>query len=103
MTDQPYPAGSDNIWITEQPPRPPSVATAMKLMYAGAALQFLSLIVSIARIGNLAHSLMARFGYPAGQAHNIVVRDAVLVVTGGPWMFFWCSGQKELAAPSSAC
>jgi hypothetical protein len=47
LTYVPYPAGTGDR-ITEPLPRPRSLATAVKLMYAGAALAVLNVIVSIA-------------------------------------------------------
>jgi hypothetical protein len=68
---------------TPQPARPPSVATAVKLMYAGAALEVLGVLIRIARMGSLASALVSRDGYPASQAQSIARHDTVLFAAGG--------------------
>ena len=82
MTYVPYPAGSGN-WITEPPPRPRSVATAVKLMYAGAALALLNVIVSIVRISSLTSALVTRSGYTTTQAHSIAMQHTLPIAAGG--------------------
>jgi hypothetical protein len=82
MTYVPDPAGNPN-WIIEPPPRPPSVATAVKLMYTGAALTVVNVIVSIGRIASLTSVLVTRSGYTASQAHSIAIRDIVPNSIGG--------------------
>jgi NADH:ubiquinone oxidoreductase subunit 2 (subunit N) len=82
MTYVPDPAGSGN-WITEAPDRPPSVATAVKLMYAGAALAVVNVIVSIGRVASLTDALVTRYGYTTGRAHSIAMHDSLLSSVGG--------------------
>lgn len=82
MTSVPDPAGSGN-WITEPPPIPPSVATAVKLMYAGAALAVVNVIVYFTRIGSLTSALVARSGYTTAQAHSIAIHDTLESSVGG--------------------
>jgi hypothetical protein len=76
MTYVPDPAGSAH-WSTERPPTPPSVATAVKLMYAGAALTVVRAIVSIAS------TLVTRSGYTTSQADSIATHDVLLNSAGG--------------------
>jgi hypothetical protein len=78
----PYPAGTGDR-ITEPLPRPRSLATAVKLMYAGAALAVLNVIVSIARIGSLTSSLVSRSGYATSQAHSIAMHHTLPIAAGG--------------------
>ncbi len=47
---QPYPSGGSTV-EPERPSAPPTVVTAVKLMYAGAAVSTISLIVSLVSIG----------------------------------------------------
>ncbi|HUD77411.1 MAG TPA: hypothetical protein VMR00_06145 [Streptosporangiaceae bacterium] len=50
MTYQPYPAagGSNQMPVADRPPQPPSLRNAVRLMWAGAALALLSVIISVA-------------------------------------------------------
>ncbi len=49
---QPYPSGGGSGTVEpERPPAPPTIVTAVKLMYAGAAVSTVSLIVSLVSIG----------------------------------------------------
>jgi len=48
---QPYPSGGKNVLEQDRPPAPPSVLKAVKLMYAGAAVSTVSLIISLVSIG----------------------------------------------------
>jgi hypothetical protein len=73
---------SDIIPNTPQPDRPLSVATAVKLMYAGAALEVLGVLISIARMGSLASALVSKDGYSGSQAHSIARHDTVLFAAG---------------------
>jgi hypothetical protein len=52
-------------------------------MYAGAALAVLNVIVSIARIGSLASSLVSRSGYATSQAHSIAMQHTLPIAAGG--------------------
>ena len=51
MTYQPYPTGGgagNQLPLAERPPQPPSLRNAVRLMWAGAALALISVIVSLA-------------------------------------------------------
>jgi hypothetical protein len=50
MSYQPYPSSGKPV-EPERPPAPPSVVNAVKLMYAGAAISVVSLVISLASIG----------------------------------------------------
>ncbi len=95
---------SDIIPKTPQPDRPLSVATAVKLMYAGAALEVLGVLISIARMGSLASALVTKDGYPASQAHSIARHDTVLFAAGGligaaVWAWMARSSARAAAGP----
>ena len=51
MSYQPYPSGGGQPVEPIRPPAPAPVLTAVKLMYAGAAVSTVSLIISLADIG----------------------------------------------------
>jgi hypothetical protein len=48
---QPYPSSGKPVTEAERPPAPPSVLNAVKLMYVGAAVSTVSLIISLIDIG----------------------------------------------------
>ena len=50
MSYQPYPSSGKPV-EPERPPAPPSVVNAVKLMYVGAAISVISLVISLASIG----------------------------------------------------
>jgi hypothetical protein len=55
---QPYPAGGANpVGPVERPPAPPSVLNAVKLMYAGAGLSALSLILEFVSLSGIKSAL----------------------------------------------
>ena len=74
-----------------EPPRP--VLTAVRLMYAGAALEVIALIVTVLTAGSVRSALAARHpGYTAAQLHGAeVVRIVPLVIgavlTIGLWIW----------------
>jgi hypothetical protein len=85
------PPGNGN-WIADPPPMPPSVAAAVRLMYAGAALSVVNVIVDIARIGSVASALVTRFGYTTSQAHSLAIHytlplAAGKLITAGAWLW----------------
>lgn len=53
MTYQAYPTGGGSNQMAERPPAPPSIQNAVKLMYVGAALSAVSLIVGLLTISSL--------------------------------------------------
>lgn len=80
---QPYPS-SGQMPEPVRPEPPDSVLTAVKLMYAGAVVSALSLIVGLATIGSL-HSEL-RTAYPkvtSSQLHTIEVATVVFIVIFG--------------------
>ncbi|MGO8961598.1 MAG: hypothetical protein ACLQFR_30135 [Streptosporangiaceae bacterium] len=80
MGYQPYPVYG-GTWKPNPPPRPTSVSNAVKLMYAGAALAIVSIILNIGHVGAVANGLTAWFGYSSGQAQFIARSyTAILVV-----------------------
>jgi len=86
----------------QEPPgiqSPLSVRNAVKLMYAGAALEVIALIVTILTISSLKSSILkAHAGYTAAQLHSAEVDRASSLVVGaviaiGLWLWMaWATG-----------
>lgn len=86
---QPYPSsGQQPPDETQRPPIPNSVQTAVKFMYAGAALSAIELIVGLATIGSLKRAIQQagqRAGkhYTPTQVHQLEVTSVVFAVIVG--------------------
>ena len=77
---QPYPS-SGQTPESQRPPIPNSVHTAVRLMYAGAGLSFIELVVILATIGSLRHFILTHYPhYTASQVHAAEVAEVVSVV-----------------------
>jgi hypothetical protein len=84
---QPYPT-SGQMPAPQRPPVPNSVQTAVKLMYAGAALSLIELIVGLTTIGSLKSAIItagkkAGKHYTATQVHSLEVTSVALGVIVG--------------------
>jgi hypothetical protein len=65
----------------QRSPTPNSVQTAVRLMYAGAGLSFIELVVSMATVGSLRHNILTRYPhYTSSQVHTAEVVAVVSVV-----------------------
>ena len=66
-------------------PRPPmSVQTAARLMYAGAIISGISVILALTTIGSLKHNLEKRYPtYTAAHINTLVDSSIVVIVIGG--------------------
>jgi hypothetical protein len=96
---QSYPA-SGPAQESLQPQLPPSLRNAVRLMYAGAALEVIALIVALLTISSLkAAILRADPAYTASQLHNAQVVGTVSLVVGavitiGLWLWMaWANGR----------
>jgi hypothetical protein len=97
---QSYPAPGP---AQEPPPRiqsPHSVRNAVKLMYTGAALEVLALIVTLLTISSLKSAILkAHPGYTAARLHTAEVDRASSLVVGaviaiGLWLWMaWANGR----------
>lgn len=72
----------------QRPAAPSSIQTAVKLMYAGAALSLIELIVGLATIGSLKSAIVtagnkAGKHYTATQVHDLEVTSIALGVIAG--------------------
>ena len=95
MSYQPYPTSGQTPEPQQQrPPAPTSVQTAVKLMYAGAALSLIELIVSLATVASLKSAILKKFpNYTSSQVHSAevaivagVVIEAVIAIGLWLWM-----------------
>jgi|SRR5215469_15011321 len=101
MSYQQYPTSGSDEMPRQDPGAPPSVRTAVKLMYAGAALSALSFIIGLATIGSLRHAIINASTKPltASQLHAAEVAGvAVIVILGiigvGLWLWMaWANGR----------
>jgi hypothetical protein len=81
---QPYPTAGGPEPTQERPPLPQSVANAVKLMYAGAALSVIEIIISLATIHAVKRAIERAFPhYTTTRVHNLEVFDIALVVISG--------------------
>ena len=94
MSYQPYPTSGQTPEPQQRPPAPNSVQTAVKLMYAGAALSLIELIVSLATIASLKSAILKKYpNYSSTQVHSAeiaivagVVIEAVIAIGLWLWM-----------------
>jgi hypothetical protein len=94
MSYQPYPTSGQMPEPQQRPPAPTSVQTAVKLMYAGAALSLIELVVSLATIASLKSAILKKFpNYSSTQVHSAevaivagVVIEAVIAIALWLWM-----------------
>jgi len=83
MSYQPYPSGGKPV-DPERPPAPPSIQNAVKLMYAGAAISAVSLIISLATIGGTKDAIRkARPSLTATQVNQLNTFIIALAVVSG--------------------
>jgi hypothetical protein len=80
---EPYPATGPEPEPQRIPP-PRSVLNAVKLMYAGAALEVVVVIIAIVSRGSLKASILANHpGYTAARLHTSEVAQVTPLVVGG--------------------
>jgi hypothetical protein len=95
MSYQPYPtSGSDQLPQQQRPPAPPSIRTAVKLMYIGAGLSAVSFIVGLATIGSLKQAIInaSTKKLTASQLHTAqVIGISTIVILGliGIGLWLW--------------
>ena len=96
---QPYPLSGKPV-EPERPPAPPSVLKAVRLMYAGAALSTVSLVISLVGIGNVKPAIRKQFPhYTVSQVNQAFVAFLVVVIASaaigiGLWLWMaWASNQ----------
>jgi hypothetical protein len=83
MSYQPYPSSGKPV-EPERPPAPPSVLNAVKLMYVGAAISVISLVISLASIGGTKDAIRkARPSLSATQVNQLNTFIIALAVVSG--------------------
>ncbi len=83
MSYQPYPSSGKPV-EPERPPAPPSVVNAVKLMYVGAAISVISLVISLASIGGTKDAIRkARPSLTAAQVNQLNTFIIALAVVSG--------------------
>jgi hypothetical protein len=81
---QPYPTSGQSQQPQQRPPVPNSVQTAVKLMYAGAALSLVELIVGVATIGAVRRAIVKAYPhYTSSQIHKLEVADVLIAIVVG--------------------
>jgi hypothetical protein len=85
MSYEPYPTSGFDQLPQERRPAPSSIQTAVKLMYAGAALSALSFIIGLATLGSLKQAIIKASKTPltATQLHTAQVVGIVTIVILG--------------------
>jgi hypothetical protein len=95
---QPYPSSGKPV-EPERPPAPPSVLNAVKLMYAGAAVSTVSLVVSLVGIGSVKPAIRQHFPhYTASQVNQAFVAFLVVVVASaaiGIGLWLWMASANS--------
>jgi hypothetical protein len=99
---QPYPTGGQGSATPQQKPAPQPVTMAVRLMYAGAALSAIEIIIGLTTIGSLKSSIRSQYPhYSASQIHTAEVATIVVgVVLGaiavGLWLWMaWANGKGK--------
>jgi len=102
---EPYPDTGPDTGPGPEPARlepPPSVLKAVKLMYVGAGLEVVALIVALTTRGSLKSAILkAHPGYTAAQVHTAEVSRTGTLVVGaliavGLWLWMaWADGKGK--------
>jgi hypothetical protein len=81
---QPYPTRGGQEPMRDRPPAPPSVLNAVKLMYAGAVVSAIEIIISLTTIGSLKSAIEKAYPHDtAAYVHTLEVEGvAGLVISG---------------------
>ena len=94
MSYQPYPTGGNESLPQQGPPEPPSIRTAVRLMYAGAALSALGFIVGLVTLGSLKQDIIKASTKPltaselhAAEAFGLVTIIVLGLVGIGLWLW----------------
>ena len=91
---QPYPSSAKPV-EPERPPAPPSVLNAVKLMYAGAAVSTVSLVISLVDISGTKTAIRkARPSLTAAQVNQLntfIIALAVISGVLGVALWLWMS------------
>jgi hypothetical protein len=93
MTYQPYPTSGGRNQMAERPPAPQSIQNAVKLMYVGAGLSIVELIIGLATLGSLKSAILKRNpSFTTSQVHSAeAVSVAIVILVGllGAGLWVW--------------
>ncbi|HEX4655957.1 MAG TPA: hypothetical protein VH307_01110 [Streptosporangiaceae bacterium] len=100
---QPYPSSGQAP--APEPPVPSSVQTAVRLMYVGAGLSFIELLVGLATISSVKSAIIKAYPrYTASQVHSLEVASIAIGVLVGViaiglwlWMARACAAGRNYA------
>ena len=88
-----YPSGGQEPVAPQRPSAPPSVLTAVKFMYAGAALSAVGLIIGLLTVHSVRAAVLKKYPhYTSAQVHSVevaVVGGVVLVALIGIGLWLW--------------
>jgi hypothetical protein len=97
---QPYPTGGQGPVAPQQGPAPRTVQNAVKLMYAGAALSAIVIIIELVTLGSLKSAIRSAYpNYSDSRIHSIQVGFiSATVIIGvleiGLWLWMaWANGR----------
>jgi hypothetical protein len=89
---QPYPSGGNSVEL-ERPPAPTSILNAVKLMYAGAAVSTVSLVISLVSIGGTKSAIRkARPSLTVAQVNQLntfIISLAIVSGVVGVALWLW--------------
>jgi hypothetical protein len=97
---QPYPTGGQGPVTPPEAPAPQPVQNAVKLMYAGAALSAIEIIIGLTTIGSLKSAIRSQYpNYSDSQIHTaevagIAIAVAIGAIAIGLWLWMaWANGR----------
>lgn len=97
-----YPSGGGQEPVPQRAAAPPSIQTAVRFMYAGAALSAIEFIIAFVTIGSYRSAIRkADPNYTASQVHSaevVIVGTAVVVglIGIGLWLWMaWANGRGQ--------
>src|SRR5260370_12548931 len=101
---QPYPSPGQTP-DSQRPPMPNSVHTAVRLMYAGAGLSFIELLVGLVTISSVKAAIIRAYPhYTATQVHSLEVASigigvlvGVIAIALWLWMARACAAGRNYA------
>ncbi len=80
---QPYPSGAQ-MPEPQRPDPPPPLLMAVRLMYVGAGLSAIGIVLALVTIGSLKTAILKRHPlYTTSQVHSLQTATVVSVVVGG--------------------
>lgn len=110
MSYKPYPSSGKSQLPADRPPAPQPVLNAVKLMYAGAVISTISLILSLTTTGSLKSAIRKQYPhYDTSQVnhlYNQIITAAIISAVIGIllWLFMaWANGKGMSWARIVSC